>query len=80
MKIRTACITHRKHMRCRQKAMIIIYQLCVAGVIMEIFAIENHPNDSRVKLDITGTVQSLTSRMGTGGGQHADGIDGIGEQ
>ena len=32
--------------------------------------IENHPNDSRVKL--TGdTVQSLTSRMGTGGGQCA---------
>jgi len=31
-------------------------------------AIENHPTDSRVKLDETGTVQTLTSRMGTGGG------------
>ena len=32
------------------------------------YAIENHPNDSRVKMDKTGTVQALTSRMVTGGG------------
>lgn len=31
-------------------------------------AIENHPADSRVKIDNSGTVQTLTSRMGTGGG------------
>lgn len=31
-------------------------------------SIENHPNDSRVKIREDGTVQSLTSRMGTGGG------------
>lgn len=31
-------------------------------------AIENHPNDSRVKIDESGTIQSLTGRMGTGGG------------
>lgn len=30
--------------------------------------IENHPNDSRVNLDESGTVQTLTGRMGTGGG------------
>lgn len=30
--------------------------------------LENHPADSRVKVDDTGTVQTLTSRMGTGGG------------
>lgn len=30
--------------------------------------IENHPNDSRVKIDDSGTVQTLTGRMGTGGG------------
>ena len=30
--------------------------------------VENHPNDSRVKIDESGTCQSLTSRMGTGGG------------
>jgi len=30
-------------------------------------AIENHPAASRLKLDITGTVQTLTNRMGTGG-------------
>ena len=34
----------------------------------QIFAIENHPNDSRVKIDKSGKVQSLTGRMGTGGG------------
>lgn len=30
--------------------------------------IENHPNDSRVSLDDSGKVQTLTGRMGTGGG------------
>lgn len=30
--------------------------------------VENHPADSRVKLDETGICQTLTSRMGTGGG------------
>ena len=31
-------------------------------------AIENHPNDSRVKIDESGTVQTITGRAGTGGG------------
>lgn len=31
-------------------------------------AIENHPADSRIKIDGSGTVQTLTERMGTGGG------------
>lgn len=35
-------------------------QMCVA--------IENHPNDSRVKIDNSGTIQTLTGRAGTGGG------------
>lgn len=30
--------------------------------------IENHPNDSRVRIDDSGTIQTLTSRCGTGGG------------
>jgi DNA (cytosine-5)-methyltransferase 1 len=30
--------------------------------------VENHPNDSRVKISEDGTVQTLSSRMGTGGG------------
>ena len=30
-------------------------------------AIENHPTDGRIKIDESGTVQTLTSRMGTGG-------------
>lgn len=30
--------------------------------------IENHPNDSRVKFREDGTFQTLSGRMGTGGG------------
>lgn len=33
-----------------------------------VYSIENHPADSRVNLDETGKVQTLTGRMGTGGG------------
>ena len=33
-----------------------------------VYSVENHPNDSRVKIDDEGKVQALTSRMGTGGG------------
>lgn len=36
-----------------------------------VYAVENHPNDSRVKLAEDNIVQVLTSRMGTGGGQRA---------
>ena len=32
------------------------------------YSIENHPADSRVNIDESGKVQTLTSRMGTGGG------------
>ena len=32
------------------------------------FALENHPNDSRVKLSENNVVQTLSGRMGTGGG------------
>lgn len=32
------------------------------------YSIENHPADSRVDIDETGKVQTLTGRMGTGGG------------
>lgn len=35
---------------------------------LEQIAIENHPADSRVNIDESGKVQTLTSRMGTGGG------------
>lgn len=34
---------------------------------MKCWAVENHPNDSRVKLCHDGIVQTLSSRMGTGG-------------
>lgn len=37
-----------------------------AGVVPGV-AIENHPTDGRVKIREDGTVQTLTSRMGTGG-------------
>ena len=33
-----------------------------------VYSVENHPADSRVNLDESGRVQTLTSRMGTGGG------------
>ena len=36
--------------------------------ICEPISIENHPNDSRIGIRKDGTVQSLTGRMGTGGG------------
>lgn len=35
---------------------------------MQAIAVENHPNDSRVKLSTDGKVQTLSNRMGTGGG------------
>lgn len=38
------------------------------GTVPAAVAIENHPNDSRVKLDESGTIQTLTGRAGTGGG------------
>ena len=31
-------------------------------------SVENHPADSRVGIDESGKVQTLTGRMGTGGG------------
>ena len=38
------------------------------NLICQTLMVENHPADSRVKIDETGTTQTLTSRMGTGGG------------
>lgn len=38
------------------------------GTVPAALAVENHPNDSRVKIDESGTVQTLTGRAGTGGG------------
>lgn len=38
-----------------------------AGVVPAAVALENHPTDSRVKLSEDSNVQTLTSRMGTGG-------------
>ena len=34
---------------------------------MKVYAVENHPNDSRARVDPNGIVQTLSSRMGTGG-------------
>ena len=38
-----------------------------AGVVPAAIAVENHPTDSRVTVSEDGKVQTLTSRMGTGG-------------
>lgn len=35
---------------------------------MKHIILEHHPNDSRIKIDESGKIQSLTQRMGTGGG------------
>ena len=37
-------------------------------LFVPVYSVENHPTDSRVKIDPNGTVQTRTSRMGTGGG------------
>lgn len=34
---------------------------------MKWIMLENHPNDSRLKIDDSGNCQTLSSRMGTGG-------------
>lgn len=39
---------------------------------MKVLVIENHPADSRVKISEDNVFQTLSSRMGTGGGQRAN--------
>jgi len=41
---------------------------CILTPEHPVTALENHPADSRIKLDESGTIQTLTGRMGTGGG------------
>ena len=41
-----------------------------AGAIPAVYAVDNHGADSRVELSKDGNVQTLTSRMGTGGGNN----------
>jgi len=38
-----------------------------AGAIPTAVALESHPMDGRIKLDESGSIQTLTTRMGTGG-------------
>ena len=38
-----------------------------AGIVPAAIALESHPIDSRIKIADDGTIQTLTSRMGTGG-------------
>ena len=52
---------------------------------MKVIVLEHHPNDSRIKIVDDGICQSLTSRMGTGGGNVPlviviDGDENISEQ
>ena len=44
------------------------YTLTAKDVHGVVYSVENHPADSRVDIDESGKVQTLTSRMGTGGG------------
>jgi DNA (cytosine-5)-methyltransferase 1 len=45
------------------------YPGCNQGGMAVVYSVENHPADSRVDVDKSGKVQTLTSRMGTGGGK-----------
>lgn len=36
-----------------------------------VLVLEHHPNDSRIKIDESDICQTLSQRMGTGGGQRA---------
>lgn len=38
------------------------------GIAIVQLAVENHPQDSRVKINEDGVVQTLSGQMGTGGG------------
>lgn len=42
------------------------------NVLSQVYVLENHPADSRVKISKDNIFQTLSSRMGTGGGQYAD--------
>ena len=39
------------------------------GIAIVQLAVENHPQDSRVKINEDGVVQTLSGQMGTGGGE-----------
>lgn len=45
---------------------------CLSAAIHDacVMILENHPNDSRVKIAEDGIVQTLSGRMGTGGATH----------
>ena len=47
---------------------------CLSAAVHDacVMVLENHPNDSRVKIAEDGIVQTLSRGMGTGGGQHTD--------
>lgn len=40
---------------------------CGGGIAIVQLAVENHPQDSRVKINEDGVVQTLSGQMGTGG-------------
>ena len=50
-----------------------------AGVVPAAIALESHPIDSRIKIADDGTIQTLTSRMGTGGMKIRSGCEGGGK-
>ena len=52
---------------CNQGGMVVV-QSRVSSIDGGVMVLENHPNDSRVKIAEDGIVQTLSGRMGTGGG------------
>ena len=53
----------------------ILHVIKGAYVCLKFIMVENHPADSRVNIDDSGTCQTLTGRMGTGGQRTIDFTD-----
>ena len=68
LKIRSGCEGGGKGALIQENKSATISTLNDQYLFQPVYSIENHPADSRVNIDESGKVQTLTSRMGTGGG------------
>ena len=68
LKIRSGCEGGGKGALIQEEKSATLSTLQDQTLFQPVYSIENHPADSRVDIDDSGKVQTLTSRMGTGGG------------
>ena len=68
LKIRSGCEGGGKGALIQTEKSATLSTLQDQTLFQPVYSIENHPQDSRVNIDERGTVQSLTGRMGTSGG------------